>query len=512
MEQLKLFSGQVRRHLLTILIANNLVIFVGWWMGQRWFNLDFNSLFISLLIVALIDSILFSLTSTYILTKPIKLVAQAILHISPDEGGVAAPEQSATSLGKDMVSKLCNEIYRIANVAQTVSADNAAAMPDLRTNFIANRLPLPLIVLSKKLDIIFANEAALKYLRYSAEDITGKSVYSALDLSFTTTDTFDTWYSQAKTNSVAADHFWRRVRLKLADQKTPVLFDLAAYYNKDNSSGYEILLTMFDHTHEYSQDEQAMNFVALAVHELRTPLTLLRGYIDALDEELSNQLSSEQADFLKKMEASAQQLSAFVSNILNVSRVDNDQLLFKLSKEDWADIVTAAANDMSLQAQLRGIKLTLQIQPNLPPVGVDRVTVYEVLINLLDNAIKYSDKSKEIIIKSSLTKDGFVETTVQDFGIGVPEAIMTNLFDKFYRSHRNVLRVGGTGLGLYLSKAIISGHGGNIWVRSKEGQGSAFSFTVLPFSRLADEQKNKDNGDIIRSAHGWIKNHSYYRR
>jgi signal transduction histidine kinase len=103
-------------------------------------------------------------------------------------------------------------------------------------------------------------------------------------------------------------------------------FDLASYYNKANPQRIETILVMFDHTEQYSQDDQAMSYVALAVHELRTPLTLMRGYIEVFDEELDGKLDGELQDFMHKMNAAAQQLSAFVNNILNVARIEGDQL------------------------------------------------------------------------------------------------------------------------------------------------------------------------------------------
>ena len=89
---------------------------------------------------------------------------------------------------------------------------------------------------------------------------------------------------------------------------------------------------------------------------------------------------------------------------------------------------------------------------------------------------------------------------------------MPNLFTKFYRDHRNRAQIGGTGLGLYLSKAIVTAHGGTMWVRSKEGEGSTFGFTLMPYDKLAAEHKEGPDQGITRSAHGWIKNHSLYRR
>jgi signal transduction histidine kinase len=215
---------------------------------------------------------------------------------------------------------------------------------------------------------------------------------------------------------------------------------------------------------------------------------------------------------MAKMSATAQQLSAFVNNILNVARVDNDQLSLRLHEEDWSDIVESTVEMMSLRAKVRGISLTQKIADGLPTVGADRISIQEVIANLIDNAIKYSGTSKEIIISTRLNGEGLVETTVQDFGVGVPGAVLPNLFTKFYRDHHNRAQIGGTGLGLYLAKAIVTAHGGNIWVESKEGKGSTFSFTLLPYAKLAEETKNSDNKELVRSAHGWIKNHSLYRR
>jgi signal transduction histidine kinase len=323
--------------------------------------------------------------------------------------------------------------------------------------------------------------------------------------------TFDSWLEKVRDTQVTATRIWERVRLNLPDTKETRLFDLVAYYNKSNPDGFEIMLTLFDRTRQYSQDEQAMSFLALAVHELRTPLTLLRGYIDVFEEELGGKLDPELTGYLNKMKATAQQLTSFIGNVLNVSRFENDQLLLNLREEGWAPLLQSAVDDVELRAKVRGIKFSLKIDENLPKVGADAVSIYEVVNNLLDNAIKYSKPNGEVAIHTYLTHDGLVETTVQDTGVGIPEAAMGNLFDKFYRDYRNRTQVGGTGMGLYLSKAIVTAHGGNIWVRSKEGEGSTFGFTLIPYSKLEKDKKG-DKGDIVRTAHGWIKNHSMYRR
>jgi signal transduction histidine kinase len=272
------------------------------------------------------------------------------------------------------------------------------------------------------------------------------------------------------------------------------------------------MLILFDHTKQYSQDEQAISFVALSVHELRTPLTLLRGYIEVFEEELSGKLDPELQSFMEKMQTQAEQLMAFVNNILNVARVDDNQLELKLEKSDWAQILTSSASNLKLRAKVRGIELRVNIAEGLPLVGADPISIQEVISNIVDNAIKYSGDSKVIDISANLTSSGLVETTVQDYGRGIPTAVLPNLFTKFYRDHHNRSQVGGTGLGLYLSKAIVTAHGGNLWVRSKEDEGSTFGFTLQPYDSLSQDAKKSGDDDMVRGAHGWIKNHSLYRR
>jgi signal transduction histidine kinase len=104
-----------------------------------------------------------------------------------------------------------------------------------------------------------------------------------------------------------------------------------------------------------------------------------------------------------------------------------------------------------------------------------------------------------------------IETTITDKGVGIQSNLIAHVFDKFYRAHQSKNSIGGTGLGLYLCRAIIVAHGGNIWVQSKEDQGSTFGFSVPIYETVKGQISKEDNGEIIRGAHGWIKNHSIYR-
>ncbi len=459
--------------------------------------------------VVLIVSLIITILVNGMLISPLRHLWKLIISMTPHSNSQPPPIESL-KIGRELVANLTAQLYQLTS---SISAQKPGAETNsLNDNFVANKLPLPLFVLDATETIVYANSVASDYIGIATENLVGKNFYMVMDMSFPSENTLDNWLKEVKANTATASMSWERVRLNVLDNHPTRLFDLAAFYNKDNPNKYETMIVLFDHTKQYSQDDQAVSFVALSVHELRTPLTMLRGYIEALEEELKDSDNPELLNFMQNMRATSQQLTAFVNNILNVARVDNDQLQLSLHEENWGDIVMSAVNAISVRAKVRGITLETNIEPDLPTVGVDRLSIYEVINNLIDNAIKYSNDAKIIKVDAHLTKDNLVETTVQDFGLGISESIMPNLFTKFYRDHRNRSQIGGTGLGLYLSKAIVTAHGGNIWVRSALGQGSTFGFTLLPYAQLAEEIKNSDNKEIVRGAHGWIKNHSLYRR
>ncbi len=512
MDYLSRTKRQFSITILLSLIASNFLIIAGWITLRSKLQLSNIDYALILGLLAIILSLLFTLVLTKHLISPLKAIWQLIVHISPNGSSVNAPNIDSLKIGHELIANLSMQIYQLSSITNTKKNEEQQLTQSANRNFIANKLPLPLFILDKEETIVFSNHPASDYIGLNQADIMGKNFYMVMDMAFPSDNTLDTWLKEVKSKNATASMSWERVKLNVLDNHPTLLFDLAAYYNKDNPDNYETILVLFDHTKQYSQDDQAVSFVALSVHELRTPLTVLRGYIEALEEELGKEMNPELQEYMQKMNATAQQLTVFVNNILNVARVDNDQLQLQLREENWSEIVQSAIDAISLRAKVRGIELKSSIDPDLPTVGVDRLSIYEVINNLIDNAIKYSGKSTKIEISSYMSKDGMIETSVKDYGLGISPSIMPNLFTKFYRDHRNRAQIGGTGLGLYLSKAIISAHGGNIWVTSNLGKGSTFSFTIKPYTLLAEELKNSDNNEIVRGAHGWIKNHSLYRR
>jgi signal transduction histidine kinase len=436
------------------------------------------------------------------------ILARAALIGLDNSEDVDRPEPNdSPRIVREFVGHLAERIMDVGTAISKQNTDTSQNLAFFQT--ATSVLAVPVIIVDDTQVISFANDAALKYLELPAENVIGQYFYDACNLSFVSDNTVETWLEGCREGAVIDNEVWERVRLNLPDNRRKQ-FDLAAHYRKDDVTRIELAMVFFDRTLHYERDDHDLSFVALAVHELRTPLTIMRGYIEVFEDELKGTLNNEQATFMNNMAASAQRLSAFVSNILNVARVEENALTLRLKEENWADVLTQACKDMQLRAAVHDKHIQLVIAPDMPTVGVDKVSIYEVMNNLLDNAVKYTHTKEEIIVKTYVKND-MIETTVTDKGVGIASSIINHVFDKFYRAHNSKNSVGGTGLGLYLCKSIVTAHDGQIWVQSKEGQGSTFGFTLPIYSNIANQINNKDNKEIVRGAHGWIKNHTLYR-
>lgn len=450
---------------------------------------------------------------------PLKTLADAIVYAGHNTRNNHAPEADKLTIGREMVTALAMQVYDLASMSSQsnsvsdtgVSTDTSFTPTAQPNNLFIDHIALPIIGINQKQAITVVNKTACEFLGHKANEIIGKPLYDVARLSFQSNETFELWLTEKQSTTITATRTWERVRITDADGNPVKQFDLIASFSKDNTSGTETIISIFDHTEKYQHDDQETGFVALAVHELRTPLTVMKGYIEVFEDEVGPTLSPELQGFMHKMRASAEQLTAFVGNILNVARVEENQLVLKLQQNDWASVLKRAVDDLALRAGVYGKHIEVHIAENIPPVAVDQVSIHEVINNLVDNAIKYSGKADKIIISTGVNADGMIETSVQDFGIGIPAAVMPDLFQKFYRSHKSRIQIGGTGLGLFLCKALISAHGGNIWVRSKEGEGSIFTFTIAAYDSVKHERPEGEDG-IMRGAHGWIKNHTLNRQ
>lgn len=444
-----------------------------------------------------------------ILSRPTGTIAKAIGHVQDHEHYAIKPEEPG-KLGGDYIRDLIKDIYELATLNN--DATNEIETRRSYLDYILESAPFAVYVFNKAGNLQYANSSGQDYLDIDYKEARGMHIDKVLPLQFQSDDDLESWVEFSRENKIKDDKFFERVSLVRVDSSRNI-FDVIAHYSKDDPAGVEVLLALAERTEQYMADESEMDFVALAAHELRGPITIIRGYLDVFEDEMKDVFNVEQRGLLQKATVSSEQLSDTVNNILNIARIDQEHMKLHIREANWLDVISEAYDNLKLRAQVHGRVLELNLPKELPPIAVDRASIMEVISNLVDNAIKYSYEGGTITIGVK-AEDNFISTTVTDNGIGIPKSVIGQLFKKFYRSHRSRQAVTGTGLGLYICKVIVDSHGGNIWVRSVEGKGATFGFELPTYESVAEALKKGDSDGlgIRRSSHGWIKNHSMYRR
>jgi signal transduction histidine kinase len=423
--------------------------------------------------------------------RPVKKIDDALTYAYRNANAKQESIDSLTGLVKSIrhLDALTN------SKAEPVRAEHEFAQS------LLDHLPVGIIALGAKREVIYANAAAPMHGG-------GKEI----NLDFKEHDSLDTWLSQVSEKNISASHWWRRLgQTAIENEESRHFFDCLALYRQGGDDSIETILIVIDRSDQYLTDEDELDFMALASHELRGPITVIRGYVDVLKTELEKNLTEDQRAFFERLDVSADRLSTYINNILNVSRFDRRHLQLNLKEETVEKIYSTVSDDLMLRARTQHRLLNIHIPKDLPTIAADRDSLCEVVINLIDNAIKYSSEGG-VIVASAKAEGEFVEFSVQDSGIGIPGSLIAHVFDKFYRSHRSRENTVGTGLGLYIAKAIVESHGGSISVRSEDGHGSTFSFTVPTYASVADKllSSNNSNAQLIKPKE-FIKNHSLYR-
>lgn len=246
------------------------------------------------------------------------------------------------------------------------------------------------------------------------------------------------------------------------------------------------ILTLHDVSREKQLEEMKLDFVSMAAHELRTPLTAIRGYAELLQEGLRTQLPEEHQQLLERLIISTENLAGLIENLLNVSRIERGKFKVESTPLPITPLIQETITNLQSQALVK--KQTLLFSAPTSPqsfVLADKFRIYQVLINLISNALTYTPVGGTITV-SIEEKGAQMEISVRDNGIGIPKEAIPNLFTKFFRVS-GPLEEGskGTGLGLYISKSIVELHKGTIRVESVLGHGSTFIFT-LPIATQKD--------------------------
>src|ERR1700722_12422360 len=238
-----------------------------------------------------------------------------------------------------------------------------------------------------------------------------------------------------------------------------------------------IFLTYRNVSKEMNLARQKSDFVANVSHELRTPLALIRLYAETLE---LGRLSSKDKyqEYFRIIREESERLTSLINNILDFSRIDAGRKEYEFQQTNLGELVHSTLDSYRFQIQQNGFGFEENISPDIPPVNVDREAIARSLLNLVNNALKYSKDQKHIAVKL-YRSNGSVKLEVQDHGIGIAANEQEKIFEKFYTCGDPLVHdVKGSGLGLSLVRHIVRAHGGDVLVESVPDKGSKFTIAL----------------------------------
>lgn len=241
-------------------------------------------------------------------------------------------------------------------------------------------------------------------------------------------------------------------------------------------------------------DQLKDDFVNNVSHEFRLPLTIIQESIRQISEGMFGQINEAQLKYLNMSLRNIDRLKELIDIMLDISKIEKGKLEILKKNVDMGGIIKEVISDFSQKIEKKGLEIKSVLPPQPIVVPADKDKIIQVLLNLVGNAYKFTQKgSIEISVRENET---FIECSVEDSGIGIPSKDMPHLFSKFHQISAHQEK--GTGLGLVISKHIIELHDGQIYVVSKEGKGSKFTFT-LPKASAAPNGKGEPNEKNINS-------------
>jgi len=436
----------------------------------------------------------------HVIGRPFRDLVKAIVLVSDETPTETPPNPNYYAHDRDGFKEILQTVYELSAHDDTPTKP-AVTVDDFIKDGL-NQTSSGIVILNKDRRIVYHNTHAPIRIDTNESEV--------LDLLFPEHDDFNDWLENVAKNKLSAERQWARIANKTPGEKDRRIYDVAVSYHKNSTA--ETVVTLFDRTNEYMPEEEDLDFISFAAHELRGPITVIRGYLSVIEDELGPMMERDQAELMQRLIVASNRLTSYINNILNASRYDRRHLKLHLAEESVRHMYDTIADDMQMRATAQNRLLVIDIPDMLPTVAADANAVGEVMGNLIDNAIKYSNEGGLVHVMARPIP-GFVEISVIDRGIGMPSNVLPNLFHKFYRSHRSRETVAGTGIGLYICRAIVSSHGGTITARSVENEGSTFTFTLPIYDTVADKLKADDNtnASLIEQGGGWIRNHSMYK-
>jgi signal transduction histidine kinase len=240
------------------------------------------------------------------------------------------------------------------------------------------------------------------------------------------------------------------------------------------------VLALRDVTRFKQLNRNQSEFTRIVSHDLRSPLTSMQGFASMLELNLVGDLNEKQAHFVEKILSGITQMTALVDNIQDAGRFDPETGFYEVQRSpcDLGEMVRKIVDNHLVPAEKQELAIAVSIADDVPVINADANMLERAIINLVDNAIKYSPNGGKIQVGVKRNR-GKVIVSVKDNGLGISPEYQKHIFDRHVRIPRKEhKKVKGSGLGLFIVRSVAQHHGGEAWLESKEGQGTTFYFSV----------------------------------
>lgn len=367
----------------------------------------------------------------------------------------------------------------ILNILEDINQEKENVLRERdKVNAILYNIGDGVFVVDEDYKIIIFNQAAEKISGFSETEVVGKRYDEMLNFIFGS--------DSSKNNKFISDSMVRGelcraegdILLIRKDGRKIVVDESASPLKNDKGDVIGCVIVFRDVTEERRIDQAKSEFVSLASHQLRTPLTAISWFTELLLKKDIGKLNKKQEEFLKEIYASNKRMIDLVGALLNVSRIELGTLAVTPKLIDFVKIIRDVIDEFGAQIRRKKLKVIKYLEEDLPLINADANLIRIVFQNIISNAIKYTPNKGRIEISLS-RQSSDVLFKVTDTGYGIPKYQQSKVFTKLFRADNVVGKeTDGTGLGLYIVKAVVEQSGGVIWFESEEDKGSAFFITI----------------------------------
>ena len=393
--------------------------------------------------------IIMAIVFSKVLNKPIiKLISDAEKIVSND-----------TKMEKQKNNKNVDEVVNAFNMMTQELEENLNEMTRQKKQIetIILHMTDGIIAFNMQGEVILVNPAANRLLRLLPQDKDFNTIFNKkinLDINMEKIIYLENWTSSEQ-------------KITIGDKVLNMFF---AQFKDENDRPSGIMVLIQDITEHVKLDNMRKEFVADVSHELKTPITSIMGYADTL---LEGEYDKDtQNKFLNVIAEEARRMAKLVTDLLTLSRFDNNQVLQEKVKFDLGDLVKQCQEKLQIEIDKKGHKVESFVTAEVPNVYADKEGIERVILNILTNSIKYTPDGGNIkIYVGFVYNDAYIK--VIDNGLGIPEEDLNRIFERFYRVDKARTRqMGGTGLGLSIAKEILDKNNGTIDIKSEKGKGT----------------------------------------